>query len=77
MVLRECVLLLIVGLAIGVPLALSSTRVLKNLLYELSPIDPLSISIAIAAVACMTIAAAWLPAHRATRIDPVQALRTE
>jgi len=65
------------GLDIGVPLALSSTRVLKNLLYELSPIDPLSIFIAIAAVACMTIAAAWLPAHRATRVDPVQALRTE
>jgi len=68
---------LIVGLVIGVPLALSSTRVLKSLLYHLSPLDPLSISIAIAAVVCMTIAAAWLPARRATRIDPMQALRTE
>jgi ABC-type antimicrobial peptide transport system permease subunit len=77
MVLRECVLLLLVGLAIGVPLALSSTRVLKSLLYDLSPLDPVSISIAIAAVVCMTIAAAWLPARRATRIDPMQALRTE
>jgi predicted permease len=77
MVLRECVLLLLVGLAIGVPLALSSTRVLKSLLYDLSPLDPVSISIAIAAVVCMTIAAALLPARRATRIDPMQALRTE
>ena len=77
MVLRESVLLLLVGLAIGVPLALSSTRVLKSLLYDLSPLDPVSISIAIAAVVCMTIAAAWLPARRATRIDPMQALRTE
>jgi len=77
MVLRECVLLLLVGLAIGVPLALSTTRVLKSLLYDLSPLDPVSISIAIAAVVCMTIAAAWLPARRATRIDPMQALRTE
>ncbi|HKO20166.1 MAG TPA: ABC transporter permease [Acidobacteriaceae bacterium] len=77
MVLREYVLLLVVGLAIGVPLALSSTRVLNSLLYDLSPLDPVSISSAIAAVICMTIAAAWLPARRATRIDPMQALRTE
>jgi len=77
MVLRECVLLLLVGLAIGVPLALSSTRVLKSLLYDLSPLDPVSLYTAIAAVVCMTIAAAWLPARRATRIDPMQALRTE
>jgi predicted permease len=77
MVLREYVLLLLVGLIVGIPLALSSTRVLKSLLFDLSPLDPVSISIAIAAVVCMTIAAAWFPAHRATRIDPIQALRTE
>jgi predicted permease len=77
MILRECVLLLVVGLALGVPIALTSTRILKSLLYELSPLDPASISLAIAAVACMTLAAAWLPARRATRIDPSQALRAE
>ncbi len=77
MVLRECILLLVLGLALGVPVALSSTRVLKSLLYELSPLDPTAISIAIAAVSVMTIAAAWLPARRATKIDPMQALRTE
>lgn len=77
MILRESVLLLAVGLAIGIPVALTSTKVLKGLLYELSPLDPTAIAIAIAAVACMTIAAAWLPARRATRINPVQALRTE
>jgi ABC-type antimicrobial peptide transport system permease subunit len=64
-------------LRIGVPVALSSTRILKSLLYELSPLDPTAISIAIAAVSVMTIAAAWLPARRATKIDPIQALRTE
>lgn len=77
MILRECVVLLVVGLAIGVPMALTATRILKSLLYELSPLDPASISLAIAAVVCMTIAAAWLPARRATRIDPSQALRAE
>jgi predicted permease len=77
MILRESVLLLALGLALGVPVALSSTRILKSLLYELSPLDPTAISIAIAAVTLMTFAAAWLPARRATKIDPMQALRAE
>jgi predicted permease len=77
MILRECILLLVLGLALGVPVALSFTRILKSQLYELSPLDPTAISIAIAAVSVMTIAAAWLPARRATKIDPMQALRTE
>jgi len=76
-ILRECILLLALGLALGVPIALSSTRILKSLLYELSPLDPTAISIAIATVSVMTIAAAWVPARRATKIDPMQALRTE
>ena len=77
MILRECILLLALGLALGVPVALSSTRILKSLLYELSPLDPMAISIAIAAVSVMTVAAAWFPARRATKIDPMRALRTE
>ncbi|HSY69017.1 MAG TPA: ABC transporter permease [Edaphobacter sp.] len=77
MVLRECILLLVLGLSIGVPVALSSTRILKSLLYELSPLDPMAISTAVATVAVMTIAAAWLPAWRATKIDPMRALRAE
>jgi ABC-type antimicrobial peptide transport system permease subunit len=77
MILRESILLLVLGLSIGIPVALSSTRVLKSLLYELSPLDPTAISTAIVAVAVMTIAAAWLPARRATKINPIQALRAE
>ena len=77
MILRECILLLVLGLALGVPVALSSTRILKSMLYELSPLDPTAISIAIAAVTAMTVAAAWLPARRAAKIDPMQALRAE
>jgi predicted permease len=77
LILRECILLLVCGLAIGIPITLSSTRILKSLLYELSPLDPLAISTAIVAVAVMTLAAAWLPARRATRINPIQALRAE
>jgi predicted permease len=77
LILRESILLLILGLAIGIPMALSSTRILKSLLYQLSPLDPMAIAVAIAAVAAMTIAAAWLPARRATKVNPLQALRTE
>jgi ABC-type antimicrobial peptide transport system permease subunit len=77
MILRECLLLLVLGLAVGIPVALSSTRILKGMLYQLSPLDPSAITVAIAAVAVMTIAAAWFPARRATKVDPLQALRTE
>ena len=76
-VLRESLLLLIIGLAIGIPIALSSTRILKSLLYELSPLDPAAITTAVAAVVVMTLAAAWLPARSATKINPIQALRAE
>jgi predicted permease len=77
LILRESVLLLLVGLAIGLPIALSSTRILKSLLYQLSPADPGAIAAAITAVAVMTVAAAWVPARRATRVNPLQALRAE
>ena len=77
LILRECILLLVLGLAIGIPVALGSARVLKDLLYQLSPVDPMSIAAAVTAVVCMTLVAAWLPARRATRINPTQALRTE
>jgi predicted permease len=77
LVLRESLVMLVIGLAIGIPIALSSTRILKSLLYELSPLDPAAITTAIAAVVIMTLAAAWLPARRATKINPIQALRAE
>jgi ABC-type antimicrobial peptide transport system permease subunit len=77
MILRESILLLVLGLALGIPVALGSTRILKSLLYQLSPLDPAAITVAIAAVAVMTVVAAWFPARRATKVDPLQALRTE
>jgi predicted permease len=77
LILRESILLLALGLAIGIPAALSSTHVLASLLYQLSPLDPTAIFVAIGAVTCTIVAAAWLPARRATRIDPSLALRAE
>jgi predicted permease len=77
MILRESILLLALGLAIGLPVTLVSTRILRSQLYQLSPLDPLAISLAVATIAVMTVVAAWLPARRATKIDPMVALRCD
>jgi ABC-type antimicrobial peptide transport system permease subunit len=77
LVLRESLVLLGLGLAVGVPVALGSTGVLRNLLFQLSPLDPVAFAISIAVVAAMTVLAAWPPARRATRVDPMVALRCE
>ena len=77
MVLRETLTLLAIGLAVGVPITLASTRILKSQLYQLSPLDPLAIGSAIAIIAAMTVLAAWLPARRAAKVDPMVALRCD
>jgi predicted permease len=77
MILRESLVLLTLGLAIGLPVSLASTRVLRHLLYQLSPSDPATLTISAIIVAAMTLLAAWLPARRATRVDPMTALRCD
>jgi putative ABC transport system permease protein len=68
--------LLAIGLAIGVPLAVAGTRVLKSLLFEVSPNDPMTFATVVAFLAAASLAATYLPAKRAAAIDPVEALRT-
>jgi putative ABC transport system permease protein len=65
------------GLFVGLMLALSSTRVLAGLLYEVSPRDPAIVSAAACALTALALGAAWVPARRAARVDPIIALRTE
>lgn len=77
MVLRESVVLLAIGLAVGLPLTLVSTRLIREQLFGLSAMDPTTISVAILVVAAMTLLAAWLPARRATKGDPMVALRCD
>ena len=77
MVLRESLILLILGLAAGVPIALGSTGVLHHLLFQLSPNDPSTFVASVVIVAAMTLLAAWLPARRATKVDPMVALRCD
>jgi ABC-type antimicrobial peptide transport system permease subunit len=69
--------LLACGLAIGVPLSLSVTRLTASLLYGVTPGDPAALAGAAALLAAAAMAAALLPARRAARLDPIAALREE
>jgi predicted permease len=65
------------GLLVGVPVALAATRVLRSVLYGVTPHDPIAIVVAIVLVLSVAALAAWIPARRAARIDPMEALRHE
>jgi putative ABC transport system permease protein len=77
LVLREAGAIAGVGGAIGLAGALALAHVLERLLFETSARDPLAMASVVALVALATLAAAWLPARRASRVDPVRALRSE
>jgi ABC-type antimicrobial peptide transport system permease subunit len=63
------------GAAVGLAGALLLTRYLKSLLYEVSATDPVVLASAAILLIAIALAAAWQPARRATRIDPLTALR--
>jgi ABC-type antimicrobial peptide transport system permease subunit len=63
------------GVTLGAGVALALTRLLGNLLYKVSPRDPLAFGSAFAVMAIASLAACFLPAWRATRTDPARALR--
>jgi predicted permease len=77
LVLREGATVVATGLMIGLPASLAATRVLQNVLFEIQPIDPLTMVVATALLAVVALAACYLPARRATLIDPVRALRAQ
>ena len=77
LVLSRGLLLTTTGIAIGIALALLLTRLLGNLLYQVSPRDPLAFVAAFAVMTFASLAACFLPAWRATRTDPMRALRAE
>jgi putative ABC transport system permease protein len=77
LIMREAGVLLALGLLIGTGLALASTRAAASLLYGLKPHDPLTLALAALSLAAVSAAASYLPAFRATRIHPTEALREE
>ena len=77
MVLSESVVLLAIGVGLGLPLTLLTTKYIKGQLFGLSALDPVTFTVALAVVSAMTMFAAWLPARRASKVDPMVALRCD
>ena len=77
LVLGQGLKLAAIGLVIGTAAALALTRLIGKLLFGVTPTDPLTITAVAALLACVALAACWFPARKATRVAPVEALRTE
>jgi ABC-type antimicrobial peptide transport system permease subunit len=77
LILKECLLLLGIGVAVGVPVTLGAGQLVQSQLFGLSPSDPFTVATAVLSIAVVTLLAAYLPARRASRVDPVVALRFE
>jgi ABC-type antimicrobial peptide transport system permease subunit len=77
MVLREVIVLSVVGLLIGLTAAFQTTALLKTFLFGVKPNDPLAMGASVAILIACALLAGYLPAFRASRIDPMAALRNE
>ena len=77
LVLREALVLVVIGLVVGLIASRTLTKTAASLLYELKPNDPLTIVLATLLLAAVALLAGYLPARRASRVDPMVALRDE
>jgi ABC-type antimicrobial peptide transport system permease subunit len=77
MVLRQVGAMTLIGGAIGISGALALGHAASSLLYRLSGYDPVVLVVAVSALTLVALGAGYLPARRASRVDPMQALRYE
>jgi len=77
LVLRQCLLLCALGLGVGLIAATALTRTLRSLLFGISPGDPVSFFSTVVLIGAVALFAGYIPARRAARVDPLQALRYE
>jgi macrolide transport system ATP-binding/permease protein len=77
LILRQVMMLAAAGVAIGLPLTLAASRLVKSFLFDIKPNDPLALTLAVAVLLCAVLTAGYVPARKASRIDPVAAIRHE
>ena len=77
MILRDGLLFASTGLALGVPIALAAGRLVSSMLFGIKPSEPATMVVAATLLVVLDLAAGYLPARRAMRIDPMIALRYE
>jgi ABC-type lipoprotein release transport system permease subunit len=77
LMLRRGMAPVLAGLAVGIPLALLATRLLRSLLYEVSASDPVTFVGVAALLAAVALVASWIPSRRAARVDPTVTLRAD
>jgi predicted permease len=77
MVLRQALLLVLIGVAAGIPVAVAAARLIANMLFGVKTSDPLTVSVAILGMFATAAMATWIPCARATRVDPIVALRCD
>jgi ABC-type antimicrobial peptide transport system permease subunit len=76
LIVRQGLALAAIGIAIGVPLALLASRLLRSFVFGISEHDPVTYAGVAVVLASVAVAASYVPARRATRIDPLEALRS-
>jgi ABC-type antimicrobial peptide transport system permease subunit len=77
MILKQSLVLVVIGLVLGIPTAFASSRLVESLLFGLSPRNPLVFTTASVVMIVVAAVASYVPARRASRIDPLVALRAE
>ena len=77
MILRETLALTLIGIAVGIPCAVATTRLFTHLLFKVTPYDPVTLALVPFVLIAVGVLASYVPARRATRVDPMVALRCE
>jgi putative ABC transport system permease protein len=77
MVLRQSIVIVVIGLVIGLAAALAGTRAIANLIVGIKPTDPVTFVTVAVVLSTIALVACWIPARRATRVSPLTALRYE